>query len=134
MKQVRLGIIGCGIAARELHWPALKEMKDRFEITLVCNHTKSKAQSFSEMIGGTPYVTDYHEILINDDVDAVSIILPFELNLQVSEDALEAGKHVMVEKPLAGNLIDAKAMLGLDRKYRNRVMMVAENFRYRPLY
>ncbi|MFC1606413.1 Gfo/Idh/MocA family protein [Candidatus Latescibacterota bacterium] len=134
MKPVRLGIIGCGIAARELHWPALKEMKDRFEIRMVCNHTKAKAQTFAGMVGGVPFVTDYHELLASEDIDAVSIILPFELNRQVTEDALKAGKHVMIEKPIAGSMFDAESMLRLEVKYRNCIMMVAENYRYRPLY
>ena len=134
MKPIRLGIIGCGIAARELHWPALKEMKDRFDIRMVCNHTEPKAQTFSDMVGGVPYVTDYHELLASEDIDAVSVILPFELNRRVTEEALKAGKHVMVEKPLAGNLPDAEAMLTLEATYPDRVMMVAENFRYRPLF
>ena len=134
MEPIRLGIIGCGIAAHELHWPALRDMKDKFRITAVCNHTEPKAKSFSETAGGVPYVLDYKDLLSREDVDAVSIILPFELNCRVAEDALMAGKHVMVEKPLASNLDDAKKMLTFGETYAPLVMMVAENFRYRPLY
>jgi len=134
MEPIRLGIIGCGIAAHDLHWPALREMKDRFRITAVCNHTEPKAKSFSETVGSVPYVLDYKDLLSREDVDAVSIILPFELNCRVAEDALRAGKHVMVEKPLASNLEDAKKMLTFGETYSPLVTMVAENFRYRPLY
>ncbi|MCX7745884.1 MAG: Gfo/Idh/MocA family oxidoreductase [Clostridia bacterium] len=133
MKPIKLGIIGCGIAAKDLHWPALSRMREKFEIVMVCNHTAEKAKEFSQMAGNIPYVLDYKELLGNKDIEAVDIILPIHLNYQVTRDALEAGKHVMVEKPLAANLEEAKQMLELERKYKE-VVMVAENFRYHPIF
>ena len=133
MQPVKLGVIGCGIAARELHFPALQKLKDKFEITVVCNHTEPKAKSFAEMAGGVPYVLDYHELLARDDVEAVDIILPIHLNYAVTKDALEAGKHVIVEKPLAANLQEADQMLIFEQRYP-QVKMVAENFRYRTTF
>lgn len=132
MQPVKLGIIGCGIAARDLHWPALKELKDQFEIVQVCNHTEPKAKSFSQLVGDVPYVLDYKEVLENPDVEAVDIILPIHLICQATKDALEAGKHVMVEKPLGANLAEAKEMLSFETHYP-QVKMVGENFRYHPL-
>ncbi len=133
MEPIRLGIIGCGIAARELHWPALVEMADRFRITVVCNHSEAKARSFAALVGGVPYVLDYHEVLARDDVDAVSVMLPFDLNRRVAEDAVAAGKHVLLEKPLAAGLDDALTLVGLEKK-TGLTLMIAENFRYRRLY
>lgn len=129
MSCVNLGIIGTGIAAENLHWPALENLTDRFRITVVSNHTEPKAKAFSERVGGVPYVLDYREVLSRDDVDAVSILLPIEWNYKVTRAALEAGKHVMVEKPLAVNMAEAAEMLKLDQQYP-LVKMVAENFRY----
>ena len=111
MNKIKLGIIGCGIATKELHWPALQKLKDKFEITMVCNHTEPKAKDFARIVGGVPYVLDYRELLQNSNVEAVDIILPIHLNYQVTKDALEAGKHVIVEKPIAANLEQAKEML-----------------------
>jgi len=133
MERVKLGIIGCGIAARELHLPALQKLNDQFEITVVCNHTEPKARSFSELIGGVPYVLDYRELIQNPEIDAVDIVLPIHLNYQVTKDALSAHKHVIVEKPLAANLSQAAEMLTFEKKYP-LVMMVAENFRYRSTF
>jgi predicted dehydrogenase len=133
MKKVSLGIIGCGIAARELHLPALQKLASRFEITAVCNHTEPKAKMLAEMAGGVPYVLDYRELLRRDDVEAVDIVLPITLNCRVTIDALKAGRHVIVEKPIATNLAEAHTMLGLTKRFR-QVMMVAENFRYRTLF
>jgi predicted dehydrogenase len=133
MKPVKLGIIGCGIAAQSLHWPALQKLKDEFEITAICNHTEKKAKDFSKILGGVSYVLDYHDLLQRADVEAVDIALPIHLNYQVTKDALEAGKHVIVEKPLAANLSEAKMMLDFEDKYP-LVMMVAENYRYCPIF
>ena len=98
---IKLGIIGCGIAAKKLHYPALKKLKDRFTITAVCNHTEKKAKEFSQMVGGVPYTLDYRELLAMEDVEAVAIVLPIHLNRLVIADALKAGKHVIAEKPIA---------------------------------
>lgn len=133
MKPVKLGIIGCGIAAQSLHWPALQKLNNEFEITAVCNHTEKKAKDFSKILGGIPYVLDYHNLLQRSDVEAVDIALPIHLNYQVTKDALLAGKHVIVEKPLAANLSEAKMMLDFEDKH-SLVTMVAENFRYRSIF
>ena len=133
MKSVKLGIIGCGIAAQSIHWPILQKLKDKFEITAICNHTEKKAKDFSKILGEVPYFLNYHDLLQRSDVEAVDIALPVHLNYQVTKDALQAGKHVIVEKPLAVNLSEAKMMLDFEDKY-SLVMMVAENFRYRPIF
>ncbi len=132
MAKLRLGIIGCGIAAKKLHWPALQQLEEHFEITAVCNHTEPKAKEFAEMVDA-PYFLDYRQLLKRREVEAVIILLPIPLNYPVTKKALMAGKHVMVEKPLAKNLAEAKKMLRLDRSY-DRITMVAENFRYRRTF
>jgi predicted dehydrogenase len=134
MDPIRLGIIGTGIAAQQLHWPALEKLTEQIRIIMVCNHTEPKAKAFSEMAGGVPYCLDYHKLLNNPDVEAVSISLPIHLNLGVTREALEAGKHVIVEKPLAANLAEAGEMRSLPDSHPGLVAMVGENYRYRPLY
>lgn len=133
MTPVKLGIIGCGIAARDLHWPALRKLRDKFEITVVCNHTEPKAREFSQLVGGVPYVLDYHELLNRDDVEAVDIVLPIHLNHRVTLDVLASGKHLIVEKPLAANMKEAEELIEVDSK-SSLVKMVAENFRYNPVF
>ena len=133
MPPIKLGIIGCGIAARELHLPPLLALRDQFEIAVVCNHTEAKAREFSQMAGNVPYVLDYRQVLAMPEIEAVDIILPIELNYRVTHDALTAGKHVLVEKPLAANLAEARSMVQLEKE-TPRVTMVAENFRYSPAF
>ncbi len=131
MKPVKLAIIGCGLAARNIHWPALEKLKDKFEIVCVCNHTEQKAKDFAKLLGGVRHCTDYRQMLEDTDIEAVDIAVPIHLNYQVVKDSLAAGKHVIVEKPLAANMEQAKQMLKFPDQYQT-VMMVAENLRYRP--
>ena len=132
-RKIKLGIIGTGLAAKNLHLPALQKLKYNFEITSVCNHTVKKASEFSKLVGGVKYYLDYKELLNDKNVEAVDITLPIDLNYKVTLDSLKAGKHVFLEKPLAGNLSEAKKMLGLKRKYP-LAMLLAENFRYKKNY
>lgn len=136
---IRLGVIGCGIAARLLHWPALKRLTDRFVITAICNRTPEKAKSFAALVGAAtgrsiPVVLDYRELLERHDVDAVTVLLPIGLNEGVCKDAVAAGKHILVEKPLSGDLESADRLVELERRTSGLVMMVAENARYRRVY
>lgn len=130
---VKLGIIGCGKAAKALHFPALNSLKDKFEIIAVCNHTEPKAKKFADMIGGVPYTLDYNELIAMEDIEAVDVVLPIHLNRLVVADVLEAGHHVIAEKPIAGNLSDAYDLVKLTDSY-NQVSMIAENCRYRKVY
>ena len=131
MEPVKLAVIGCGIAARDLHYPALITMTDKFEIVQVCNRTEPKAREFSRLVGGVPWVLDYREVLANKEVEAVDIALPIEFNYEVSRAAVEAGKHVILEKPLAVNTEQARKLVDLAENYKG-VCLLAENFRYRP--
>jgi predicted dehydrogenase len=136
---IRLGLIGCGIAARQLHWPALERLTDRFIITAVCNHTPDKAKSFAALVGAAtgrsiPIVLDHRDLLARRDVDAVSVLLPIGLNEPVCRDAVAAGKSILVEKPLSGDLESAGRLVELERRTQDLVMMVAENARYRRVY
>ncbi|MCF8260938.1 MAG: Gfo/Idh/MocA family oxidoreductase [Melioribacteraceae bacterium] len=133
MKKVKLGIIGTGLAAKNLHLPALKKLKNKFEIVAVCNHTEKKAKEFSQMAGGVAVHLDYKELLKREDVEAVDIALPINLNFQVARDAIKAGKHVLLEKPLARNLKEAKKLLEYEQNSKT-VNMVAENFLYRKVF
>lgn len=131
--KIKLGIIGTGLAAKNLHLPALQKASSLFEITAVCNHTIEKGKEFSRLAGNVPVYQFYNELLKQDNVDAVDIALPIDLNFEVTKAALEAGKHVFLEKPLAANMEEAKQMLLFPEQY-NRIMMVAENFRYRKVF
>ena len=109
---MRLGVIGTGLAIEKLHWPALRQLTDRFEVVAFANHTRPKAEAFARMAGldMQNYHADYADLLRRDDVEAVLIALPIPLLYPVSRDALAAGKHVICEKPAGADLEQARAV------------------------
>ena len=129
MAPVKLGIIGTGLAAQGLHLPALKKLKDKFTIAVVCNHTEDKAREFGKLAGKVPYVLDYRRVLEDPAVEAVLIALPIHLNYQAAKDSLAAGKHLLLEKPLAANLAEARSLVDFAAAC-SPVAMVAENYRF----
>ena len=130
MKKIRLGVIGTGLAWERLHYPALLELSDKYEISALSNRTKSDAETFAKKINLDikNVYSDYHEMLKRSDIDAIDILVPIDLNYQVSEDVAKAGKDFICEKPLAPDMNQAKKYLELTKKFKNKIL-IAENFR-----
>jgi predicted dehydrogenase len=132
-RQLQLGIIGTGLAVEKLHWPALKRMPERFRTVAFANRTRPKAEHFSQYSGVSmnEFTADYEELLRRDDVEVVLISLPIPLNLSVTRAALEAGKHVVCEKPAGSNEAEGREYVELVAKYPEQTVLVAENWFYR---
>ena len=132
-RPIQLGIIGTGLAVEQLHWPALKRMPDRFRVVAFCDVERPVAERFAAY-SGTPldgYVADYRDLLGRDDVEAVLISLPIPLNYPVTRAAVEAGKHVICEKPAGANEAEGRALVELAAQHPERTVLVAENWFYR---
>lgn len=132
-RPIRLGVIGTGLAVEKLHWPALRQMPTRFQIVAFANHTRPKAAAFAAYSGASMdnYYEDYADLLRREDVEAVLISLPIPLNEPVTRAGLEAGKHVICEKPAGADRQQADAFLRLGDEFPDRVVLVAENWFYR---
>jgi len=130
---LRLGIIGTGLAVEKLHWPALKRMTDRYRVVAFCDIERSHAEHFASYSGASmdDYTPDHHDLLGRADVDVVLISLPISLNYPVTKDALEAGKHVICEKPTGANADEMNAFVELERKHPELTVLIAENWFYR---
>jgi len=130
---IRLGIIGTGLAVEKLHWPALKRIPDRYTVTAFSNHTRPKAEHFAAYSNTSMdrFVERWEDLLQRDDVDAVLISLPIELNYPVSRAAAEAGKHVICEKPPGADLDEGRTYVELVEAHPDLTILVAENAFYR---
>jgi len=118
MKKIRLAVIGTGMAWERLHYPAIKELEDKYEIVALCNRTRKDAEEFAKKINLSMdrVYDDYNEMLKRQDIDAVDILVPIESNYTVSEAVAKAGKDFICEKPLAANREEAKKYLELFKK------------------
>ena len=131
MTKIRMGIIGMGMAFERLHYPAFKKLEDKFEIVAVCDTERSKADKWQQGLGLTPedIYDDYQKMLTREDIDAFDIIVPIELNYEITEEVAKAGKPLICEKPLAPSPEDIKAARKLPQKY-DVPILIAENYRY----
>lgn len=131
MKKIRLGVIGTGMAWERLHYPAIKELGDRYEIAALSNRTKKDAEDFAKKINLdlSNVYSDYKDMLKRKDIDAVDILVPIAQNYEVSEAVAHSGKNFICEKPLAPNMDQAHKFLRLSKKHSPKIM-IAENYRY----
>jgi predicted dehydrogenase len=126
---VKLGVVGCGAIWHRAHAPSLARLADRFTVVGVCSRTEGNAARVATSLPGVSVFTKTADLLGLPGLEAVLIATPTVENAAVVTSALRAGKHVMVEKPLACN-DDEAAVLCAEAARHQMVAMVAENFRY----
>jgi predicted dehydrogenase len=127
----RVAILGCGAIARAAHLPSIMRARDVNVVALADRDAQSlaAARALAREARG---VAEYREVLAMADVDAVIIALPPALHADAAVAALEAGKHVYVEKPLATSLVDAKRVVAAANGTKV-VAMMGFNYRFNPL-
>ena len=111
-RTVKIGIIGCGGIANGKHMPSLKKIKNA-QMVAFCDIIEERAIKAAEEYGieGAKVYTDYKELLKDKDIEVVHVCTPNRSHAFISIDAMEAGKHVMCEKPMAKTYKEAKEML-----------------------
>ena len=107
-QQVKVGIAGLGFAGVE-HLKGYQEYS-RSEVLAVCDLNQERAKQVAEEYEIPFIYTDHREMLANDDINTISVGLPNFLHAPVTIDSLNAGKHVLCEKPPARNAEEAIAM------------------------
>ena len=98
MSRTKLALIGCGGMSKS-HMRRFDALRDRVELVAAVDVLQGRAESVREFVPGVKVATDYRDVL--DDVDAALIVLPHHLHHPVAKACLEAGKHVLLEKPMA---------------------------------
>jgi predicted dehydrogenase len=127
--KLKLAFIGCGAIAR-YHLDGIKEHAPRVEVTATIDLDAEKANAFAGETGGTAF-TSLEEALEKGDFDAVDIMLPHDLHEAVAAQCFDAGKHVLLEKPMSLELASCDRIIGA-AKDAGTVFMVAENSQYWP--
>jgi UDP-N-acetylglucosamine 3-dehydrogenase len=109
---VRVALVGCGTVAHATHLPGLRAGGDA-DVVAFASRSLSSAVAAREAWGSGDATTDWRSTVARDDVDAVHVCVPNALHAEVAAQALRAGKHVLVEKPVTTTLADADALLDL---------------------
>ncbi|HEX3048425.1 MAG TPA: bi-domain-containing oxidoreductase [Bacillota bacterium] len=99
--QIRIAVVGAGGFAKGMHLPHLQQLSDYFSLRAIVSRTGQNAVAAARQFGAAYATTDYRQVLEDREVDAVLISTRHNLHAQMALAALQAGKHVLVEKPLA---------------------------------
>ncbi len=130
MKEIKVGIVGCGGIAGGKHLPGHHQVKD-VSIIAACDIDGARAKAFAEKHGIPHVFTDYEKLVEMDELDAVSVCTPNNFHAGPTIAALNAGKHVLCEKPIAGNAIDGQAMVDAQKACDDRVLQIGLQSRFR---
>lgn len=130
-RTIKIGIVGSRFMAR-IHYDSLQMIPDT-RVVAVASPTADHARAFAEARGIPHAFTDYHDLVALPEIDVVIVTTPNEHHAPVTIAAARAGKHVIVEKPLCRNLIEADAMIAACREAGVK-LMYAEEFCFAPKY
>lgn len=128
---LRIAIVGVGWAGSR-HVEAIRELDRKVEVTCLVDNDPDYLRQQAAAFHIRKTYTDYRALLLDPEVDAVSLCTPHALHVEQTIAAAEAGKHVLVEKPMALAVADATRMI--DAAQANSVtLFVAENLPYEPM-
>lgn len=127
MTQLKIGVIGCGSIAQHRHLPEYAA-NAHVKIAAVCDINEERAKKTAEKYGAAAY-TSYEELVKSGTVDAVSVCTPNYLHAPISIAALEAGLHVLCEKPMAISQKEAEDMIAAANA-SGKKLMIAHNQRF----
>ena len=131
MNKIRIGVVGCGGIANGKHLPAEKR-NPASELVAFCDIIEERAVRAKEKYGteDSAVYTDYKEMLKDKSIDAVLVCTPNCSHCEITVAALDAGKHVLCEKPMAMNYAEAKQMLAA-RDRSGKVLTIGYQNRFR---
>jgi predicted dehydrogenase len=127
-KKLKLGIIGFGRIA-VAHANSIMNLNDYMELTAVATRQVEKTKNIIKKFGVKKIYSDYHELLNDHEIDAVIVCLPNYFHRPVCIDAAKARKHILVEKPIAINVMETDDMIRAARE-NGITLMVAQSRRF----
>lgn len=127
MAKMGFGLIGTGLWG-EMH-ANVYSIHPEVEFKAVCDLREDRAKEIAQKYGAESYYTDYNKLLERDDIQAVSIATPDFAHTDIAVSALKAGKHVLIEKPLATSVEDCEKILAARGKQK---LMVDFHNRWNP--
>lgn len=126
MTKIKVAIAGCGnIGKRHV---AVFDANPNTEIVALCDLDVDKAATLNSLYGGTYQIhQNYDELLAGQDLDLVSVCTPHHLHKDMTISAIDHGNHVLVEKPMALNVEDARQMIRHAREKSRRLYVMKQN-------
>lgn len=125
MGNIKFGIIGCGRISKK-HFDAIINIEN-VEIAAVCDIDLDKLERFKRLYGIDKGYTNYLDLLNATDIDIVCICAPSGLHARMAIDAMERDKHVILEKPMALKVADAKKIISTQKNTGKSLTVVLQN-------
>ncbi|MHB1458472.1 MAG: Gfo/Idh/MocA family protein [Armatimonadota bacterium] len=132
MDKLNIGLIGAGGISLYSHMPSFSK-NPYVEVSAVADPNLDAANRIAENFGVDKVTDDYHAILSDSSIDTVDICVPHNLHYRLVMDALNAGKDVILEKPISMNLEEADEMIATADKVGKR-LLVSLNQRFLPIH
>ncbi|WP_245628187.1 Gfo/Idh/MocA family protein [Shouchella shacheensis] len=137
MKELKVGLVGAGFMGKahvvgysnapKLFWPAVAKPV----LKTVCDIDSDVAKDAKERFGFEKSTTDYMDIVNDPEIDIVSVCTPNDSHAEISIAALNAGKHVLCEKPISNNAEDARAMVDAAERAKEKGIISMCAYQYR---
>jgi len=131
MNPVKVGLVGTGLISAE-HAESYLKMPEKAEIVAVCDIKEELVRKRAEEWGVGKWFTDYDKMFKTVDMDAVDIMVPHDEHLRITKAAASAGKHILLEKPIARSVEEAQEILGIIKE-RGVKLMIANNLLFHPV-
>jgi predicted dehydrogenase len=129
-QKVRVGVLGAGAWARHAHLPGYRR-DERCEVVAIADPVIDLARDAAQEFGIPTATADAHDLFARDDIDAIDVCTPSATHFELAWAALEAGKHVLCEKPVAYDFRDTLRARDLARR-KGLKTKVGLTFRYSP--
>ena len=128
MKTFRIGIIGAGGIAAKLHLPELAEETRRAQVTLIAGRKDSRLKLLCDRFDVPRFTHSYEDVISDDNVDGVIVATPHPQHVEWGIQALRAGKHLFMQKPLSGDMAEADAFVAEVEKHPGRTVLCLPHF------
>lgn len=123
---MNVGIIGAGGIAQKLHLPQIRRMPD-MRVTHISGRKEHRLRSLAERFDIPRWTTDHRELLADDSLEGIIVALPHPLHVPVGLEVLRAGKHLLMQKPLCGDMEEANRFVeAVERS--DRVVLAMPHF------
>src|SRR5271170_1124258 len=119
---LRVGVVGCGRVAADRHLPALSRVRGA-EVVALADSDQARLKHLADQFRVTHRYPDVHTLLDTTMVDVIAVCVPVEFHAEVALAALDAGKHVFIEKPLAVSLEEADRIQERGEKAGRKILM-----------
>ncbi len=130
MCSVKLGVIGLGLIWQRVHKAILTEQQTYFVPTAFCDLNEERRQATATAFPHAPVVADYHELLQMPELEVIQVLTPIAYNAPTALAALEAGKDVIMEKPIARTVAEGQQLIDTARRLGRR-LYITEQVAYR---